>query len=160
MKTSKAKPGARPRRKGAERRAGRSSSAGTKILAAIEEATELLRSEGLSGKRLTVRAYKCAPALRSYTPGDVVRVRELLGTSQAVLARFLGVNVNTIRSWEQGKRLPQPIACRFLAEIETDPAYWRRRIGQEDFEIEPRKSNGRERALQSWVMVRADCPST
>ena len=56
------------------------------------------------------------------------RVRELLGASQGVLARFLGVNVNTVQSWEQGKRRPQPIACRFLTEIESDPDYWRRRV--------------------------------
>ena len=48
-----------------------------------------------------------------------------------MLAGFLGVNVNTVRSWEQGKRPPQPIACRFLSETESDPAYWRRRIGEE-----------------------------
>jgi len=71
--------------------------------------------------------------------GDVKRVRELLGASQAVMAGFLGVNVNTVRSWEQGKRLPQPIACRFLSEIESDPVYWRQRIGQGAVEIEPRK---------------------
>jgi putative transcriptional regulator len=58
----------------------------------------------------------------------VERVRELLGLSQAVLAQFLGVNVNTVRSWEQGKRPPQPIACQFLAEIEARPGYWRRRL--------------------------------
>ena len=45
-----------------------------------------------------------------------------------MLAAFLGVNVNTVRSWEQGKRVPQPIASRFLSEIETDIAYWRQRI--------------------------------
>jgi DNA-binding transcriptional regulator YiaG len=78
--------------------ARRSGSAGSKILAAIEEATEVLRSEGLGSKRLTVRTYKTAPAPRSYRPEDVKRVRALLGTSQAVLARFLGVNVNTVRS--------------------------------------------------------------
>src|SRR4051794_27880410 len=144
MKTSKTKPGAQHRRKDAERGADRTGLAGSKILAAIEEATELLRSEGLGSRRLTVRTYKVAPAPRSYKPGDVKRVRELLGTSQAVLASFLGVNVNTIRSWEQGKRLPQPIACRFLSEIEADPVYWRQRIGQEAFEIEPGRPNGRE----------------
>ena len=46
-----------------------------------------------------------------------------------MLAGFLGVNVNTVRSWEQGKRPPQPIACRFLAEIEANTEYWRQRIG-------------------------------
>ena len=40
------------------------------------------------------------------------------------------LNVNTVRSWEQGKRLPQPIACRFLSEIESGLPYWRQRIGQ------------------------------
>jgi transcriptional regulator with XRE-family HTH domain len=82
---------------------------------------------------LTVRIYKVAPTPRRYRPGDVKRVRELLGTSQAVLARFPGVNVNTVRSWEQGKRLPQPIARCFLSEIEADPMYWRQRIRQETF---------------------------
>jgi putative transcriptional regulator len=109
------------------------------MLAAIEEATELLRSEGLESRRLTVRTYKLPPSPRAYRPEDVKRVRDLLGASQAVLAGFLGVNVNTVRSWEQGKRPPQPIACRFLAEIEADPAYWRGRIGQDAFENAPGK---------------------
>jgi putative transcriptional regulator len=54
----------------------------------------------------------------------------MLGASQAVLAAFLGVNVNTVRSWEQGRRPPQPIARRFLSEIESDPVYWRNRIAR------------------------------
>jgi DNA-binding XRE family transcriptional regulator len=77
------------------------------------------------------------PVPRVCRSGDVKRVRELLGASQAVFAGFLGVNVNTVRSWEQGKRLPQPIACRFLSEIESDPVYWRGRIGQGAVHIEP-----------------------
>jgi hypothetical protein len=55
------------------------SSAGSRILAAIEEATELLRSEGLESRRLTVRTYRLPPAPREYRPEDVKRVRELLG---------------------------------------------------------------------------------
>jgi putative transcriptional regulator len=131
VKTTKAKREAGPGRKGVAGGARRGGSAGSKILAAIEEATAILRSEGLTSPRLTVRTYEAAPQPRSYGPGDVKRVRELLGASQAVFARFLGVNVNTVRSWEQGKRPPQPIARRFLAEIEADPAYWRRRIGRD-----------------------------
>jgi len=139
MKSTNAKPGTRPRRTKAVGRAQNGLSAGAKTLAAIEEATEILRSEGLESKQLTVRTYKERPAPRAYRPGDVKRVRELVGVSQAVLAGFLGVNVNTVRSWEQGKRLPQPIACRFLSEIEADLVYWRQRIGQEAFETEPGK---------------------
>jgi putative transcriptional regulator len=124
-------------------RAQNSLSAGAKILAAIDEATEILRSEGIESKQLTVRTYKEKPAPPAYRPGDIKRIRELVGVSQAVLAGFLGVNVNTVRSWEQGKRLPQPIACRFLSEIEANLAYWRQRIGHEGLEVEPgKRSNG------------------
>jgi DNA-binding transcriptional regulator YiaG len=108
-------------------------SAGSKILAAIEEATAILRTEGIESRRLTVRTYGAA-ALSEYGSEDVKRVRSLLGISQAVLARFLGVNIGTVRSWERGRRLPQPIARRFLSEIESDPGYWRDRIGNRNFE--------------------------
>jgi DNA-binding transcriptional regulator YiaG len=144
MKTSKVKSRARHRRDKTARGARHSVSAGSKILAAIEEATELLRSEGLESQRLTVRTYRVPPPPCVYRPGDVKRVRELVGTSQAVLAGFLGVNVNTIQSWEQGKRLPQPLACRFLSEIEANPVYWRRRIVQEVVETEPGERDGSE----------------
>jgi putative transcriptional regulator len=131
----KTKPSPGPRKVAGRSRNGLS--AGKKILAAIEEATEILRAEGLESKRLTIRTYRVPPAPRLCRPGDVKRVRELLGASQAVLAGFLGVNVNTVRSWEQGKRLPQPIACRFLSEIESDPIYWRERIERGAIEMEP-----------------------
>lgn len=114
-------------------------SAGTKIISAIEEATEILRTEGLESKRLTIRTYARPPAPHVCRSADVKRVREVLGVSQTVLAAFLGVNVNTVQSWEQGKRLPHPIACRFLAEIESDPAYWRLRIGRRAGTAEPSK---------------------
>ena len=144
MKTSKAKRGTRRDRKEVVRGTRREVkvSAGSKVLAAIEEATEILRSEGLESPRLTVRTYKTALAPRNYHPDDVKRVRELLGTSQAVLASFLGVNVNTVRSWEQGKRLPQSIANRFLSEIEAAPAYWRQRLNAGNSEIESPKPTG------------------
>src|SRR5262249_41762679 len=115
-------------------------SAGSKILAAIEEATGLLRAEGLESERLTIRTYKVAPAPRAYRPEDVKRVRERLGASQAVFAAFLGVNAKPVRSWEQGKRPPQPIARRFLSEIEADPGYWRQRIGLDAAETGPEKT--------------------
>jgi putative transcriptional regulator len=124
-------PASRRGRERTSKAAAKSLNAGTKILAAIEEATEVLRSDGLESPRLTVRKYARASVRRIYRPEDIKRIRALLGTSQAVLAGFLGVNVNTVRSWEQGKRPPQSIACRFLSELESDPAYWRRRIMRE-----------------------------
>jgi|SRR5208283_3520663 len=137
MKSSKRKAKPRPGESNISGGSRNGFSAGTKILAAIDEATEILRAEGLASKQLTIRTNKVPPAPRVCGPGDVKRVRELLRASQAVFAGFLGVNVNTLRSWEQGKRLPQPIACRFLSEIESDPLYWRQRIGQGTVQIEP-----------------------
>src|SRR5208337_2144841 len=101
MKSSK---GETKTRAGARNVAGRSRngiSAGTRILAAIEEATEILRAEGLESNQLTIRTYQVPPVPRVCRSGDVKRVRELLGASQAVFAGFLGVNVNTVRSWEK-----------------------------------------------------------
>ena len=45
--------------------------------------------------------------------------------SQASFAAFLGVDPSTVRSWEQGIRLPSPLACRLLSAIAEDPDYWR-----------------------------------
>jgi putative transcriptional regulator len=137
MKRMRGKTETRPGPRRVDRRAKNGLSAGTRILAAIEEATEILRAEGLESKRLTMRTYNVPSTPRVCRPGDVKRVRELLGASQAVLAGFLGVNVNTVRSWEQGKRLPQPIACRFLSEIESDLPYWRQRLGRGVAEVDP-----------------------
>ena len=142
MKTPKRAGPGTPRVRGGRAGDSRRPIGRARILAAIEEATELLRSEGLESGRLTVRTYRLPAAPREYRPDDVKRVRDLLGTSQAVLAGFLGVNVNTVRSWEQGRRPPQPIARRFLSEIESDPAYWRRRIREETAAPHPEEPKG------------------
>jgi DNA-binding transcriptional regulator YiaG len=126
MRSPKAEPGRRPKRvTRAMGRAGNGVSGGALIVAAIAEATEIVRSEGLESKQLTIRTDELPPTLPSYRPVDVKRVRELLGASQTVLAAFLVVNVNTVRSCEHGKRLPKPVASRFLSEIVTNIAYWR-----------------------------------
>ena len=48
-------------------------SAGSRIVAAVEEATELLRREGLESPRITVRTHRLPPAPRDYRPDDVKR---------------------------------------------------------------------------------------
>jgi putative transcriptional regulator len=128
MKTAKSRSSGRHVRSKQKAEPGQAVSAGSRILVAIEEATELLQSEGLESKRLTMRTYESTPSLQAYNSKDIKRVRELLGASQGVLATFLGISIDTLRSWEQGKRAPQPIARRFLSEIESDPGYWRQRL--------------------------------
>jgi hypothetical protein len=100
------------------------SPAGAKIVAALEEGIEALRA----GQPLTVRTYHFAFPLQEYGPDDVRRVRGLFRMSQTVFAEFLGVDANTIQSWEQGARPVSSIGRRFLTEIEGAPDHWRQRI--------------------------------
>ena len=106
------------------------SPAGAKIVAAFEEAVEVMQTGYSSAARLTARTYRADFATPEYGPDDVRRVRGLLGMSQAVFARFLGVDANTVRSWEQGARPPSAMARRFMGEIESGPDYWKRRVDQ------------------------------
>jgi hypothetical protein len=57
MKRSKQKAKPRPGESHISGRSRNGISAGTKILAAIEEATEILRAEGLESNQLTIRTY-------------------------------------------------------------------------------------------------------
>jgi DNA-binding transcriptional regulator YiaG len=76
----------------------------------------------------TVRNATLDLQVHQYTPDDLKRVRLRLNASQALLARFLGVSANAVRSWEQGTRPVPRIACRYLDDILACPEIWTRRI--------------------------------
>jgi putative transcriptional regulator len=95
-----------------------------------DEQQRQVRAGGPAAAKLTARSYRAGFAPTAYGPDDVKRVRDVLGMSQANFAGYLGVDANTVRSWEQGTRPPSTIARRFMGEIESDPAYWRRRVAQ------------------------------
>ena len=100
---------------------------GQEIVEGLRELAEALKSGEPLGSQFTVRTYKIAPP-PEYRGEGVRRVRALLGTSQAAFAAFLGVEPSTVRSWEQGLRLPSSMACRVLSEIEADSTHWRGRL--------------------------------
>ncbi|HWE38165.1 MAG TPA: helix-turn-helix domain-containing protein [Isosphaeraceae bacterium] len=79
-------------------------------------------------KRFTVRTVTLNLRPKAYGPDDLKVLRKRLNASQTVLARFLGVSVKTLRSWEQGTRKIPPIACRFLDEIVSNPDLWNQRL--------------------------------
>jgi DNA-binding transcriptional regulator YiaG len=81
-------------------------------------------------KRFTIRTVTLDLKPKDYSADDVRHVRETLGASQALLARFLGVSVSAVRAWEQGSRRVPPIACRFLDEIVAHREVWTNRIRQ------------------------------
>ena len=64
----------------------------------------------------------------SYDKKLVKETRVMLGASQAIFAQFLGVSVKTVSAWEQGKKEPSEIACRFMDEIRHDSEHWQERL--------------------------------
>lgn len=55
------------------------------------------------------------------TAADIRRIRNELGLSQAVMARALGVDLGTVRNWEQGQRRVSGAARRLLQIILAEP---------------------------------------
>jgi len=54
------------------------------------------------------------PRVTDLSPAEIAQVRERAGVSQAVLAGFLNVAVNTVSQWERGERRPTGAALKLL----------------------------------------------
>lgn len=52
---------------------------------------------------------------------DVRAIREKLGMTQEEFARQFGFSVNTLRHWEQGKRVPEGPTRAYLLVIDRAP---------------------------------------
>jgi putative transcriptional regulator len=105
------------------------SPAGAEIVGALTEFYDAL-GEGCEAvaKKFTVRDIELNLEPRTYGSEDVKRVRDLLGLSQPLFARFLGVSTGTVRAWENGGKIPARVVCRFLDEITLRPDYWKERL--------------------------------
>lgn len=103
-------------------------SVANRILEGLEDfATSLKNGESIEGN------YNCHKVIldlspTAYDPDLVKATRKLLGCSQFIFAQFLGVSVQTVQAWEQGRNEPRDVACRFMDEIRLDPKYWKDRI--------------------------------
>jgi putative transcriptional regulator len=106
------------------------SAAGAEIIGALTELRDTLRTKIPLDQKFTVRMVELDIRPREYGADDVKRTRQILNVSQSIFARFLGVDVKTVRSWEQGLKRPSPIACRFMDEIADSPDHWHDRLRQ------------------------------
>ena len=63
------------------------------------------------------------PVARGTMPDgiDVQAIRRLTGLSQAKFAELLGIELSTLRNWEQGRRQPTGPAQALLRAIRNDP---------------------------------------
>jgi putative transcriptional regulator len=101
---------------------------GAKIVAALERFRDAIESGAPIEERYTVRHVKLDLTPRTVGPEEVKGIRAMMGVSQPIFGQFLGVDVKTVRSWEQGRRVPSGIARRFLEEIQAAPEHWRSRL--------------------------------
>ena len=59
------------------------------------------------------------PKVADLSPAAIVRVREKVGVSQAVMAGFLNVAVSTLSQWERGERRPTGTALKLLHVVKA-----------------------------------------
>jgi putative transcriptional regulator len=103
---------------------------GQAIIAGLREALAFERGEISAEVRIvpaTARTATVEPA-PTYSPTRVVTLRESLKLSQAVFAQALNVKPATVRSWEQGKRVPDGAAARLLQIAEEHPTVLASRV--------------------------------
>jgi putative transcriptional regulator len=92
----------------------------------IVEAARGLRRIGAIGrdelKKTTIRMLgrDALPRVKPMTPAEIAAVREKTGVSQAVLAAFLNVAVNTVSQWERGERHPTGAALKLLHVVKQN----------------------------------------
>lgn len=56
-----------------------------------------------------------------YDAVDIRKLRESVKVSQSQFARMLGVSVDTVQNWEQGRRTPRGPAMALLRVFEENP---------------------------------------
>jgi putative transcriptional regulator len=103
-------------------------SVGAQIIERLTDFADVLEKSTDISQRFRLRRVQLDLQPAHYDRKSIKKVRAVLGASQAVFARFLGVSVKTVQAWEQGINTPTEIARRFMDEIRQNPQYWRRRL--------------------------------
>lgn len=85
---------------------------GRKILDGLHEALAHSRGEDTGARQTNVRVPDMI---------DVKAVRNKLGLTQAQFALQFGFKLDTVRNWEQAKRVPEASARALLKIIENEP---------------------------------------
>jgi putative transcriptional regulator len=80
------------------------------LLASVRQAGRI-RRRAMRPSRVTV-----------FKPADIRAVRKKLRASQTEFALMIGVNVSTLRNWEQGRRVPDGPALALLRVASKNPA--------------------------------------
>lgn len=91
------------------------------------ELVESLREGGeiLHGAKQASRTWTIEDGKRVEIKEYVQTLRHELGVSQSAFAKFMGVSVNTLQNWEQGRRRPTGAARVLLTIASRQPILFR-----------------------------------
>lgn len=78
----------------------------------LEEAIEIK-----NGNKVAVRTTR-------YELADVKAIRAQLNVSQSEMAKVLGTSLDTVKSWESGRRNPTGLAAKVLATVQANPKFF------------------------------------
>lgn len=109
---------ARPRTKGELRGKARMRSEIVEISRGLHKIGAISNAE-LEKTTLRMLGRDALPKVTPLSPTEIVKVREQAGVSQAVLAGFLNVAVNTVSQWERGERRPTGAALKLLHVVKS-----------------------------------------
>jgi DNA-binding transcriptional regulator YiaG len=85
-----------------------------------EGTTTLLPERNRARARARTARFNRKARTGLYWPVRVVAIRKRMGLSQRGLAKLIGVSVDTLQNWEQGRRQPSGPAAILLNVIEAD----------------------------------------
>lgn len=96
-----------------------------RLRAEIVEITRGMHRAGLVDdselEQTTIRMLgrEALPKVQQLSPGEIAKVRERAGVSQAVMAGYLNVAVSTVSQWERGERRPTGTALKLLHVVKS-----------------------------------------
>lgn len=82
------------------------------LKASLEEAVEIKKG------------VKAPARVTRYELADVKALRAQLNVTQDEMAKVLGTSLDTIKSWEMGRRNPTGLAAKVLATIQANPKFF------------------------------------
>ena len=96
------------------------------------ELMESLRDGGevLRGTKQASRTWLVERGNRVQIKDTVQTLRQEFGMSQSMFAKFMGVSVNTLQNWEQGRRQPSGAARVLLTIAYRQPALFRETLAE------------------------------
>ena len=95
------------------------------LMESLQEGGEVLR-----GTKRASRTWSVEGGDRVQIKDTVQTLRQEFGMSQSMFAKFMGVSINTLQNWEQGRRQPSGAARVLLTIAYRQPVLFRETLAE------------------------------